>query len=190
MSKSFENNSFNNHFSLFGEQDTFNLDLITLEKKRKELLLAVHPDRFSGGSDGQQKLALQWTTKINEAFNTLKDPVQRALYLCKLKGRIIDVEKSKSFSFEFIEEQIEMRENLAKVAKDFHTENFNPNLVNEIESRASTMLSDSVKALSTLFSENFSEDQSVLSKIETQVNICLFAQKFILECFEVKRKFV
>ena len=190
MINSFDNNFFNNYFSLFGEKETFSLDLATLEKKRKDLLLTVHPDRFSGGSDGQQKLALQWTTKINEAFNTLMDPVKRALYLCKLKGKVIDIEKSKTYSFEFLEEQIEMRENLAKVTKIFQAGNFNPSLVDEIESRASTMLSESVKVMSTLFSENFSEDHTIFTKIETQVNICLFAQKFILECFEVKRKFV
>ena len=190
MIKSFQNKSFNNYFSLFGEKDAFNLDLLTLEKKRKDLLSTVHPDRFSGGSDGQQKLALEWTTKINEAFNILRDPAQRAIYLCKLKGKDIDIEKSKTFSIEFLEEQMEMRENLAKIAKVFHDDKFNPALVDEVESRASSMLSKSVQVMTELFSKNFSEDDEVLIKIEAQVNICLFAQKFILECFEVRRKFV
>ena len=50
MINSFEDNSFNDYFSLFGEQKNFNLNLSVVEKKRKELLQAVHPDRFSGGS--------------------------------------------------------------------------------------------------------------------------------------------
>ena len=190
MINSFEDNSFNDYFSLFGEQKNFNLNLSVVEKKRKELLQAVHPDRFSGGSDRERKLALQWTTKINEAFNVLKDPVQRAIYLCKVKGRVLDIEKSKTFSIEFLEEQMEMRENLAKIAKVFHEDKFNPALVDEVESRASSMLSKSVQVMSELFLKNFSEDDEVLIKIEAQVNVCLFAQKFILECFEVRRKFV
>ena len=190
MIKSFQNKSFNNYFSLFGEKEAFNLDLLTLEKKRKDLLSTVHPDRFSGGSDRQQKLALEWTTKINEAFNILRDPVQRAIYLCKLNGKAIDIEKSKTFSMEFLEEQMEMRENLANVAKIFKTSNFNHTLVDKLEFRAAAMLSESVSLMSTLFSEKFFEDEEVLIKIEAQVNICMFAQKFISECYEVKRKYI
>ena len=186
MINSFENDSFDNHFSLFGEKESFDLNLFDLEVKRKELLSTVHPDRFSGGSDGQQKLALKWTTRINEAYNILKDPVKRAIYLCKLKGKSLDIEKSKAFSIEFLEEQMEMREDLAKISQ---CDSFDHKLFDELESRASSMLSESVNIMSTLFFDNFYEDQKVLIQIEAQVNICLFAQKFIIECFEVKRNY-
>jgi Fe-S protein assembly co-chaperone HscB len=183
-------NSFNNHFALFREQETFSVDLLNLDIKRKELLLTVHPDKFTSGSDGEKRLALQWTTKINEAYSVLKDPAQRAIYLCKLKGKVLDIEKSRVFSIEVLEEQMELRENLAEIVKIFIKGKYNPSLVDDIEARASSMLSDSVQVMSKLFYTNFFEDDEAVKKIEAQVNICLFAQKFMLECFEVRRKFV
>jgi Fe-S protein assembly co-chaperone HscB len=188
--KSLEENSFNNHFSLFGEPEAFSIDISKLVTKRKELLLTVHPDKFSSGSDGQKKLALQWTTKINEAYSVLKDPARRAIYLCKLKGKVLDIEKSRVFSIEVLEEQMELRENLADTVKIFTQDKYNSILLDSIESRASLMLSNSVHVMSELFCKNFIDDNEVANKIEAQVNVCLFAQKFMLECFDVRRRFV
>lgn len=182
--------SFNNYFELLGVQERFSLDLLQIEKKRKELLLTVHPDRFSNGSDLQKRLALQWTTKINEAFAVLKDPAQRAIYLCKNKGKIFDIEKSKAFSIEVLEKQMELREKLSEVVKDLTDKKFKPKSINDLEHVASTMLIASVEVMAKLFDLNFFQNDEVLKKIEVQINICLFAQKFLSECVEVRRRFV
>lgn len=183
-------NSFNNHFLLFDEPETFCLDILKLDSKRKELLTYLHPDRFTGGTSSEKKLALQWTTKINEAHTTLKDPAKRAIYLCKLTGIILEIEKSTAFSMEILEEQMDLREKLSEIVETFSNKNFDLSLLDGLEKRANSMLSRSVETLEKLFKLDYKEDKKILQKIESQVNLCLFSQKFTLECFEVRRRFL
>ena len=46
----------------------------------------MHPDRFAHAGDAERRASLQWTTRVNEAYRTLKDPVQRAKHLLELHG--------------------------------------------------------------------------------------------------------
>lgn len=46
----------------------------------------MHPDRHARGSDTEQRLAMQMATLAITAFQTLKNPIQRGLYLCQLHG--------------------------------------------------------------------------------------------------------
>ena len=108
------------HFALFGLAPKFNLDLAALESAWKAVQSAVHPDRFAGASDAQRRLALQWSTQINEAHDTHKDPVRRAAYLCHLQGIEIDAERNTAMPAEFLMQQMEWREamDVAKEASD------------------------------------------------------------------------
>ncbi|XP_014680601.1 PREDICTED: LOW QUALITY PROTEIN: co-chaperone protein HscB homolog, partial [Priapulus caudatus] len=58
---------------------------------------------------------MQHTSRINEAFNALKKPVERALYLLKLKGLDINFENETTMDAEFLMEQLELRESLAEI---------------------------------------------------------------------------
>ena len=46
----------------------------------------VHPDRYAAAGETEQRLALQSSARVNEAYQALKDPVARAQYLLSLHG--------------------------------------------------------------------------------------------------------
>lgn len=75
-----------NHFELFGLPTTYALDRDRLDAAYRELQNAVHPDRFAAQPDAEQRVAMQWATQVNEAYQTLKHPVNRGVYLLKLQG--------------------------------------------------------------------------------------------------------
>jgi molecular chaperone HscB len=60
---------------------------------------------------------MQWTTRVNEAYRTLKSPVQRARYLLELGGVDVAFETDTRMPAEFLTRQLELREALAE-AKD------------------------------------------------------------------------
>lgn len=104
------------HFSLFGLPVRFALDSEALERAWRAVQAAVHPDRFSGGTDAQRLLALQYSTRINEAHDTLRDPLRRAAYLCALNGVAVDAERNTAMPAEFLMQQMEWRESLEDAA--------------------------------------------------------------------------
>jgi molecular chaperone HscB len=101
-----------NHFSVFGLTPRFAIDPDALESAWRAIQAAVHPDRFSCGTDTQRRLALQWSMQINEAHDTLKDPIRRASYLCHLNGVEIDPERNTAMPADFLVQQMEWRESL------------------------------------------------------------------------------
>ena len=101
-----------NHFALFGLPVRFSIDTEALERAWRAVQGAVHPDRFAGASDAQRRMALQYSTQINEAHDTLKDPVRRATYLCALHGVEVDAESNTAMPSDFLVQQMEWRESL------------------------------------------------------------------------------
>lgn len=74
------------HFELFGLPATYALDRERLDAAYRELQNTVHPDRFAAQPEAEQRLAMQWATRVNEAYQTLKHPVNRGVYLLSLQG--------------------------------------------------------------------------------------------------------
>ena len=102
------------HFSLFSLPRKFRIDTVQLDGDYRELQAQVHPDRFADASESQQRLSLQWATKVNEAYQALKKPLQRAIYLLDLAGHGIDLANNHAMSAEFLVEQMEWREAVAE----------------------------------------------------------------------------
>jgi molecular chaperone HscB len=107
-----------NHFDLFGLPVGYAVDPDRLAERYRALQSAVHPDRFARASDQERRLSMQASTRVNEAFHTLKDPLQRALYLLTLYPA--SSPDQASHDTVFLMEQMEMRETLAeaKEARD------------------------------------------------------------------------
>ena len=57
----------NNYFEIFELPVSFRLDVPSLGETYLTLQKEVHPDRFAAASDGEQRLAMQWTTQLNTA---------------------------------------------------------------------------------------------------------------------------
>lgn len=104
-------------FSLFGLPRQQGLDVDRLEVLYRDIQSKVHPDKYAHLADGDKRLAMQWATHVNEAYQTLKDPLQRARYLLQLAGHDIRLETNTAMPIEFLVEQMELREAVA-AAKD------------------------------------------------------------------------
>jgi len=102
-----------NHFQLFNLTVTFDIDSLTLTQRYRELQRMTHPDNHINASSGERLLALQKTAQINDAYHTLKDPIQRGRYLLNL----YDYPSSTEFHKDplFLMEQIELREELTQI---------------------------------------------------------------------------
>lgn len=98
------------HFRLFGLAPAFRVDMDALERAFRELQAKVHPDKHAHLSDTEKRLSMQWATRVNEAFQTLKKPLSRASYLLELRGHDVGHEKNTAMSPAFLMEQMEWRE--------------------------------------------------------------------------------
>jgi molecular chaperone HscB len=106
-----------NHFELFGLSPAFGVETEVLERSYREIQARVHPDRFAHAGAAERRASLQWTTRVNEAYRTLKDPVQRAKHLLELQGVDVAFETNTAMPPDFLMQQMELREALEE-AKD------------------------------------------------------------------------
>ena len=101
-----------NDFELYGLSEAFDLDLHALDLRWKALLKQVHPDQHATQTSADKKLAMQWSVRINEAYQRLKNPIQRAAYLCQLNGFEIQAHQNTSMPADFLVQQMQWRETL------------------------------------------------------------------------------
>src|SRR3954453_14972854 len=101
-----------NHFKLFGLQPAFALDVEALERAYREIQSQVHPDRFAHAGDAERRASLQWTTRVNEAYRALRNPVQRASHFLSLHGVDVAFETNTAMPQQFLMQQMELRESL------------------------------------------------------------------------------
>ena len=97
-------------FELFGLQRSYAQERSAIDARWKELQRQVHPDKFAAQGAAAQRVAMQWSARINEAYRRLKDPLKRAAYLCELNGAPIDAESNTAMPAEFLMQQMELRE--------------------------------------------------------------------------------
>jgi len=98
------------HFTLFGLPRVQSLDLESLENCFRAVQAQVHPDKHAHAADSDRRLAMQWATRVNEAFQTLKSPGKRARYLLGLLGHDPQIESNTAMPTDFLMSQMELRE--------------------------------------------------------------------------------
>ena len=99
-------------FELFGVPARFAQDRAQLDARWKELQREVHPDRFAAQGAAAQRVAMQWSARINEAYQRLKSPQRRAAYLCELNGAPVQAENNTAMPSDFLMQQMDLRERL------------------------------------------------------------------------------
>ncbi|AMM23096.1 Fe-S protein assembly co-chaperone HscB [Variovorax sp. PAMC 28711] len=99
-------------FELFAVPATFAQKRDALDARWKELQREAHPDRFAAQGAAAQRVAMQWSVRINEAYQRLKDPVRRASYLCELHGAPVNAENNTAMPGAFLMQQMAWREAL------------------------------------------------------------------------------
>jgi molecular chaperone HscB len=101
-----------NDFVLFDLPERFAQNRAALDTRWKDLQREAHPDKLSTQGTAAQRVAMQWSVRINEAYQRLKDPLRRAAYLCELAGAPIEAENNTAMPTAFLMQQMTWREAL------------------------------------------------------------------------------
>jgi len=104
------------YFALFGLPARQQQDADRIASIWKDLAACVHPDRYATASLAEQRVAMQWAAHINDAYQTLRDPLLRATYLCERAGVVM--QRNAAMDPAFLAQQIEWRERLDAVRGD------------------------------------------------------------------------
>src|ERR1700730_16694971 len=100
------------HFSLFGLPRKLWIEMSALEKKFLELSWKLHPDKFVNASPEEREMSLQRSSRLNDAYRVLRDPVGRVEYLLELEGMRKEGEHKQQAPPELLEEVFELNESL------------------------------------------------------------------------------
>lgn len=110
------------YFELLGMPQQFDIDDNKLQEQLRELQKQFHPDNYAGQEPELTQQALLASSQVNQAYTTLKDPLNRAIYLLQLYGVIVDLVHDTKFSPQFLMAQIELREEIAEAEQDSNIE--------------------------------------------------------------------
>lgn len=99
-------------FQLFNLPAVFEIDNSTLERSFLALQAQVHPDKFTHLSEAERRLSMQWATRVNEGYQTLRNPLNRARYLLLQHGVDTQEESNTAMPVDFLMQQMEWREAL------------------------------------------------------------------------------
>ena len=136
-----------NYFQLFDLPVDFAVDLTQLGARYRQLQKELHPDRYAGASAHEQRLAVQYSALINEAYTTLRRPLSRVLYLLQLSGMTSADIAGQHIDGGFLITQMELREKLESMEGLIDPESVLEHLVNEI--------SEDITALQEQFSQAY-----------------------------------
>ena len=154
-----------NDFELFGLAPGFAVDRAALDERWKALQREAHPDRFTASDTQAQRQAMQWSVRINEAYQRLKDPLKRASYLCELHGVPIGAEDNTAMPADFLMHQMQWREELeeARTVEDLER------MLDEV----ATVRRDMLAALAQ--TADVEKDHAALAR---QVRALMFVERF------------
>ncbi|MEI6732783.1 MAG: Fe-S protein assembly co-chaperone HscB [Comamonadaceae bacterium] len=166
-------------FELFDLAPKFAQDGAAVDTRWKELQREVHPDKFSTQGAAAQRLAMQWSVRINEAYRRLKDPLKRAAYLCELNAEPVDAENNTAMASDFLMQQMQWREELEESSSVVELDQ----LAQQVVSARTALLQQCARLLdeqhdykaavqqvrALMFIERFASDvQSRLDRMDTQ----------------------
>ncbi len=157
-----------NDFELFDLPARFAQDRAAIDARWKALQREAHPDRFAAEDATAQRLALQWSVRINEAYQRLKDPQKRAAYLCELNGSPIAAHTNTSMPGAFLMLQMSWREALEDASG-----------VDELE--AIGTLAQSYKKLALARIEAGVDLEHDYTAAAGEVRALMFVEKFLAE---------
>ena len=74
------------YFTAVGLPRKLNIDTGLLETKFYEMSRAFHPDFYEGKTEMERAVSLTNSATLNQAYHTLKDPIERVEYLLRLEA--------------------------------------------------------------------------------------------------------
>ncbi len=103
------------HFARLGLETSFDIDTAELERRYFDLQRCLHPDRFATCTARERALSQLQATSLNDAYETIRDPLSRADYLAGLMGTEVSPEGCNLVNDpSLLMEAMEMREALAQ----------------------------------------------------------------------------
>lgn len=105
------------YFSIFSLSQDYDLDLRALKASYLQLQQAVHPDRFANDGESEQRHAVQQSAYLNQAYEALKSPLKRAIYMLECKGVEFNADSQTNSDTEFLFSQLQLRERLDQVGR-------------------------------------------------------------------------
>lgn len=154
-----------NDFEIFGLSPAFALDRQALDERWKDLQRQAHPDRHASADAATQRQAMQWSVRINEAYQRLKDPIKRAAYLCELNGAPIQAENNTAMPADFLMQQMEWREALEEASG-----------VADLERMADDVADARRQRLAQL--QRCADEQRDFAAVAQQVRALMFVERF------------
>ena len=121
-----------NYFQLFDLSERFALDTAHLGEQFRQLQQQLHPDRYAGASETEQRIAVQYSSLVNQAYTILRAPLSRAIYLLELQGMSAEEVSRQHVAGDFLMEQMELREKLETVGDMVDPESVLDHLLEEI----------------------------------------------------------
>ena len=108
------------YFQMLGLAQSYRIDTAQLDRQYRALQAQVHPDKSAHLPDAEQRMAMQHATQVNEAYQTLRNPLRRARYLLSLHGVDTQEDNNTVMPPDFLMAQMERREAVAEArqAKD------------------------------------------------------------------------
>ena len=153
------------YFALFGLPARYRFDPAELDAAYRKLQTEVHPDRFASAGDDERRLALQSSSRVNEAYRALRSPLERANYLLLLRGVDALAETDTALPPEFLEQQLECRESVADA-------------IGRRDARALAALQKSIAAAAAKLELELAE-QLDLPEVPAQARVTLRKLKFL-----------
>ncbi len=155
-----------NDFEVFGLPPRFALEPQDLDARWKALQRQVHPDQLAASGAAAQRVAAQWSARINEAHRRLKDPIARAALLCELRGAPVNANTNTAMPAAFLMEQMSWREALeeAKTEAD----------LNALTAQTAAFSDAKHKALASFFDAAEPQSESAAQV----VRMLMFVKKF------------
>lgn len=155
-----------NDFVLFGLPEQFALDRSDLDGRWRQLQASAHPDKFAAEGAAAQRVAMQWSVRINEAYRRLREPLSRASYLCELRGAPIDSERNTAMPAAFLMQQMSWREALDDARGDADALAL---LDSEVRATEHDLLAEVARLL---------DDEAAPAAAAERVRALMFIQKF------------
>lgn len=90
------NPSMSNPFDIFGFPISLRLDLEQLDEAYRRAQAQVHPDRFVGKTQLEQRIAASQAIMINDAYQRLKSPLLRAQEILKSRNLPVPGDKGQT----------------------------------------------------------------------------------------------
>ena len=91
----------------------FNIDLNRLQKSYRIIQAEIHPDKFVSASQIEKNQSLIKSTEVNDAYQTLKNPIKRARYLIEIN--LNSEENNSTLTPSFLMQQMEWEEHLESI---------------------------------------------------------------------------